>query len=85
MSRVVRRQNEGDLGEIEFLPKRLHRFSCDATSVCKDGQGISAERMVGKHVDAVVMKSSHFLDPLGRWSQADGYLRELSSLILVRY
>ena len=51
MRRVLRRQHEGGLGEIELGGDRLHLDRRQSARVEHHGQRIAAERPVGEHVD----------------------------------
>ena len=50
MRRVLRRQHEGRLGEVELGGDRLHLLGGQASGVGHDGQGIAAEPAVREHV-----------------------------------
>ena len=51
--RVLRRQHEGRLGEVELGGDGLHLLRRQALGVGHDGQGIAAEFPVGENVDGL--------------------------------
>ena len=51
--RVLRRQHEGRLGEVELGGDGLHLLGRQALGVRHDGQGIAAELPVGENVDGL--------------------------------
>ena len=51
--RVLRRQHEGRLGEVELGGDRLHLLGREAFGVENDGQRIAAELPVGENVDGL--------------------------------
>ena len=57
--RVVGRQHEGRLRQVELFGDGLHRLGRQPAPVRENGQGVPAERAVCEHVNAVVMESSH--------------------------
>src|SRR2546423_575946 len=59
VARIVRGKDEGRLRKVELFGDGLHRLRLDAATVRENGQRVSAERAVCKHVNAVVVESSH--------------------------
>ena len=55
--RVLRRQHEGGLGEIELAGDRLHLRRGQSAPVEHHGKRIAAERPVGEHVDGHEIQS----------------------------
>src|SRR5205807_656874 len=55
VARVVGRQHEGRLRQIELFGDRLHRLGRQPTTVRDDGQRVPAERAIREHVNEVVV------------------------------
>ena len=53
VGRVLRRQHEGRLGEVELGGDRLHLLGGQALGIGHDGQRIAAESAVGEDVDGL--------------------------------
>jgi hypothetical protein len=48
MRRILRRQNENGLGEIEFARDRLHRVALEPFAVQDDGEWIAVKAAAGE-------------------------------------
>jgi hypothetical protein len=63
MRRILRRQNENGLGEIEFARDRLHQVALEPFAVQDDGERIAGKAAAGENIERYKMPAHQVLLP----------------------